>query len=272
VEVVAGDVTDPYNVSRAVAGCEVVFHLAALIAIPYSYVAPAQFVEVNCRGVVNLLEAARTQGVARFVHTSTSEAYGTAQYVPMDELHPLKGQSPYAASKIGADKLAESYHLAFGVPVVTVRPFNTYGPRQSARAIVPTIITQGLTGRVIRLGRLTPVRDLTFVTDTVTGFLKAAETPEAVGEVVNLGSGAGVAIGALADLAVSLLGGEVSLVTDEERFRPEASEVMQLLCDAGKARRLLGWAPRVSLEEGLTQTIASIREHLHLYKPHLYNV
>jgi len=272
LEVVAGDITDPFGVARALAGCEVVFHLAALIAIPYSYIAPSQFVAVNCGGTLNLLEAARQQGVGRFVHTSTSETYGTAQYTPIDEKHPLKGQSPYSASKIGADKLAESYYLSFGVPVATIRPFNTYGPRQSARAVIPTIISQALSGEVIRLGSLTPVRDLNYVSDTVEGFIKVAESPRAIGEVINIGSGKSVSIGELAGKIVYLLGGNKRMVTEDERVRPEASEVMELLCDHRKAMELIGWEPRVSLEEGLARTIKFIQENLSRYKPDIYNV
>ncbi len=272
LEVAAGDITDPFGVARALAGCEVVFHLAALIAIPYSYTAPAQFVAVNCGGTLNLLEAARQQGVERFVHSSSSETYGTAQYTPIDEKHPLKGQSPYAASKIGADKLAESYYLSFGVPVATIRPFNTYGPRQSARAVIPAIISQALSGEVIRLGNMSPVRDLNYVSDTVAGFIKVAESPGAVGEVINIGSGKSVSIGALAGKIVHLLGGQKRLVSEAERLRPEASEVMELLCDHRKAKELLGWEPAVSLEEGLTRTIEFIQEHLSRYKPDIYNV
>jgi len=272
IEVVLGDLTDPHSTNRMVQGCGIILHLAALIAIPYSYIAPAHYVATNCGGALNLLEAARQHGVERFVHTSTSEAYGTAQYIPIDETHPLRAQSPYAASKIGADKLAESYYLSFALPVVTLRPFNTYGPRQSARAIIPTIISQGLSGKVIRLGRLTPIRDLTFVSDTVAGFIKAAENPQAVGEVINLGSGRSITIGALARRIVSLLGEGHAITSEEERVRPDASEVMELICNYGKANRLLGWEPRVSLDEGLNLTIAYIRDHLHLYKPQLYNV
>lgn len=272
LEVVACDITDPFVVSRVVAGCEVVFHLAALIAIPYSYIAPSQFVAVNCSGTLNLLEAARSQGVAVFVHTSTSETYGTAQYTPIDEKHPLRGQSPYAASKIGADKLAESYYLSFGVPVATIRPFNTYGPRQSARAVIPTIISQALTGETIRLGSLTPVRDLNYVSDIVEGFIKVAESPRAVGEVINVGSGKSVSIGELAQKITAILGGQRRIVTEQERVRPEASEVMHLLCDNRKARELLGWEPKVSLEEGLAQTIRFLEKNLSRYKPEIYNV
>jgi NAD dependent epimerase/dehydratase len=264
IEVFLGDITDPHSTIRMVQGQEIIFHLAALIAIPYSYIAPAQYVATNCYGTLNLLEASRHHGVERFVHTSTSETYGTAQYTPIDEAHPLRGQSPYAASKIGADKLAESYYLSFTVPVVTLRPFNTFGPRQSARAIIPTIISQGLNGNVIRLGRLTPIRDLTFVSDTVEGFIRVAECPEAIGELFNLGSGRPIRIGALAQ--------QIIILSDGERVRPDASEVMELLCNSGKAQKMLGWEPRVSLEEGLSRTVAYIRDYLHLYKPQLYNV
>jgi NAD dependent epimerase/dehydratase len=272
LEVVAGDITDPFGVPRALVGCKVVFHLAALIAIPYSYIAPSQYVAVNCSGILNLLEAARQQGVERLVHTSTSETYGTAQYTPIDEKHPLKGQSPYAASKIGADKLAESYYLSFGVPVATIRPFNTYGPRQSARAIIPTIISQALTGEVIRLGSLTPVRDLNYVSDIVEGFIKVAESPRAIGEVINVGSGKSVSIGELAERIVGMVGGDKRIVTEDERVRPEASEVMELFCDNRKARELVGWEPRVNLEKGLSRTLGFIQDNLSRYKPEIYNV
>jgi NAD dependent epimerase/dehydratase len=272
IEVVLGDLTDPFSTTRLVEGCSIIFHLAALIAIPYSYIAPAQYVAVNCGGTLNLLEAARHRGVSRFIHTSTSETYGTAQYTPMDENHPLKGQSPYAASKIGADKLAESYHLSFGVPVAIIRPFNTYGPRQSARAIIPTIISQGLTGDAIRLGLLTPVRDLNFITDTVAGFIKVAENSQAIGQVINIGSGKAVTIGDLARQVVNLLGSDQQIISEPERLRPSESEVMELICDAGKARSLLGWAPQVGLKEGLGRTIDFIRGHLSLYKPQIYHV
>lgn len=272
IEVVLGDLTDPHSTAKMIQGCGIIFHLAALIAIPYSYIAPAYYVASNCGGTVNLLEAARNHGVERFVHTSTSETYGTAQYTPIDEAHPLRGQSPYAASKIGADKLAESYHLSFALPVVTLRPFNTFGPRQSARAIIPTIISQGLSGQVIRLGSLTPIRDLTFVSDTVEGFIQAAVCPQAIGEVINLGSGKSITIGELAWKIVSLLGGDKEIISEQERIRPDASEVMKLICNYGKAQKLLGWEPRMSLKEGLNRTIAYIRGHLNLYKPQLYNI
>jgi dTDP-glucose 4,6-dehydratase len=272
IEVVLGDLTDPHSTTRMVQGQEVIFHLAALIAIPYSYRAPAHYVATNCGGTVNLLEAARQHGVEHFVHTSTSETYGTAQYTPIDEAHPLRGQSPYAASKIGADKLAESYCLSFGVPVATIRPFNTYGPRQSARAVIPTIISQALTGEVIRLGSLSPVRDLNFVSDTVAGFLKVAESPQAVGEVINVGYGKSVSIGELAKKIVAIVGGKKQIVTEAARVRPEASEVLELLCDHRKAKALLGWQPQVSLEEGLERTVRYIKDNLPYYKPEIYNV
>ncbi|AEB09006.1 GDP-mannose 4,6-dehydratase [Desulfobacca acetoxidans] len=272
LEVMAGDIIDPFCAFRAMADCEIVFHLAALIAIPYSYIAPANYVTVNCGGTLNLLEAARQHRVRRFVHTSTSETYGTARYTPIDEEHPLKGQSPYSASKIGADKLAESYFLSFGTPVSTIRPFNTYGPRQSARAVIPTIISQGLSGNIIRLGSLTPLRDLNFVSDTVAGFLKVAESDAAVGQVINVGSGKSVSIGQLAYMIITLLGGNKEIICEDQRVRPEASEVMELLCDYSKAKALLDWEPMISLEEGLSHTIAFIRENLGQYKPYLYNV
>jgi NAD dependent epimerase/dehydratase len=272
LDVRAGDLVDPFWTLHVVAGCDVIFHLAALIAIPYSYIAPQQFVAVNCTGTLNLLEAARRAGVERFVHTSTSETYGTAQYSPIDEKHPLKGQSPYAASKIAADKLVESYHLSFGIPAAIIRPFNTYGPRQSARAVIPTIISQGLDGEVIRLGLLTPRRDLSFVRDTVTAFIKIAEQPAAVGEVINVGAGIAVSIGEVAEQVIELLGGNKRMVHDEARVRPPASEVMELLCDNRKAREVLGWQPQVSLEEGLRATIRFIRDHRERYKTEAYNL
>jgi NAD dependent epimerase/dehydratase len=272
LDVRAGDLVDPFWTMHVAEGCDVIFHLAALIAIPYSYTAPQQFVAVNCTGTLNLLEAARRARVERFVHTSTSETYGTAQYTPIDEKHPLRGQSPYAASKIGADKLVESYHLSFNVPAATIRPFNTYGPRQSARAVIPTIICQGLDGDVIRLGLLTPRRDLNFVQDTVAGFIKVAEHPAAVGEVINVGSGAAVSIGEVVERIIDLLGGNKRVIEDEARIRPAASEVMELLCDNRKARELVGWQPQVSLEQGLTETVKFIRDHRERYKPGVYNL
>ena len=273
VEVLAGDIADRDSVRQAMTGVEVVFHLAALIAIPYSYHAPASYVRTNIEGTLNVLQAARELEIERVVHTSTSEVYGTARYVPIDEAHPLQGQSPYSASKIGADKLAEAFHLSFGVPVVTVRPFNTFGPRQSARAVIPTIITQCLAGvSAIRLGSLRPTRDLNYVSNTVEGFLQAASVSEAVGKTINLGSGREISIGELAETIARLVEVDVRIEQDEQRLRPEGSEVERLLADNSLAQALLGWKPAVSLEEGLTLTIEWMREHLDMYRPHDYVV
>lgn len=271
VEVVAGDLKDPDAVRAAVAGCACLFHLGALIAIPYSYQHPTDVVQANVLGTLHVLNAARAAGVARVVHTSTSEVYGTARYAPIDEGHPLQAQSPYAAAKIGADKLAESYYLSFGLPVVTLRPFNTYGPRQSARAVIPTIISQALTGPVVRLGATTPTRDLTYVSDTVAGFLAAGQTAGIEGETLNLGTGAEISIGALAARILALIDRPVTLETDPARLRPAASEVLRLISDNRKAAALLGWQPLVSLDDGLVRTITWMREELHRYKPALYN-
>ncbi len=268
IEVIPGDITDPYAMREVIRGQELVFHLAALIAIPYSYIAPSSFVATNTLGTLHMLDAARHAGVTRFVHTSTSECYGTAQTVPIPETHPLVGQSPYSASKIGADQIAESYRRTFDVPVVTVRPFNTFGPRQSARAIVPTIVTQALTGSSVRLGALAPTRDLTFVTDTVAGLIAASSAPEAIGETINLGSGQEITIGELANRIFALLAEEgvtAQIEPDADRLRPPQSEVERLCADTRKAQRLLGWKPVVTLDEGLTATIAAIRADLGSY-------
>jgi NAD dependent epimerase/dehydratase len=271
IEVVSGDIQDPYFVASAVRGQEIVFHLAALIAIPFSYVAPASFVATNVNGTLGVLEACRRHGTARLVHTSTSETYGTAQYTPIDEKHPLQGQSPYSASKIAADKLAESYHLSFDLPVATIRPFNTYGPRQSARAVIPTIISQALSSPTIRLGSLSPTRDLNFVLDTVEGFIAVAESEAAVGQVVNVGSGSAISIGELANVILRLMGVEREIVTDEQRIRPEKSEVLTLLCDPRKAAAVAGWRPRHTLEQGLAATIEFVRQHATRFRPDVYN-
>ena len=272
IEVVAGDIADRDSTMLAAEGTEVIFHLASLIAIPYSYRAPASYIRTNVEGTLNVLQAARDAGVERVVHTSTSEVYGTAQYVPIDERHPLRGQSPYSASKIGADKIAESFHLSFGVPLVTIRPFNTFGPRQSARAVIPTIITQCLTGSVVRLGNLRPTRDLNYVTDTADGFVKAAETPEAIGLTINLGSSKEINIGDLARLIARLCDREVAIESEEQRARPDNSEVERLLADNTLARTILGWEPGTTLEEGLKQTIAWLRLHLNRYQPDVYTI
>lgn len=262
LQVELGDITDAPHVDRLVQGKDCVFHLAALIGIPYSYVAPAAYVATNIQGTLAVLQAAQRHQLPRLIHTSTSEVYGTARYVPIDEQHPLQGQSPYSASKIAADKLVESFHLSFGLPTVTVRPFNTYGPRQSARAVIPTIITQALHGPTIKLGSLSPIRDLTFAADTAAGFLAAAAAPTtALGQEINLGTGAAVSIGELVALICGLLGGEYQVVTDEQRLRPAGSEVLRLLSNNARAAALLNWRPRTELRDGLAQTIAWFRAH-----------
>ena len=272
LDVVAGDLRDPAAVAGAVAGTEIAFHLGAIISIPYSYKHPYETAETNFMGTLNVLEACRAHGVARLVHTSTSEVYGTAQFTPMDESHPLQGQSPYSASKIGADKLVESYYRSFNLPAVTVRPFNTYGPRQSARAVIPTIITQALTGDCIRLGNLAARRDFTYVRDTVSGFLRAADAPDVVGQEVNLGTGQDIAIGELAERIIARVGRPVTVAAESERLRPEKSEVMRLLSDNGLARRALGWEPVYSLDEGLGETIEWIAGHLDFYRVGRYEI
>jgi dTDP-glucose 4,6-dehydratase len=272
LQVVPGDVADPFLIGEALAGCEVVFHLAALVAIPYSYQAPASYVQTNITGTLNVAEAARKAGVKRFVHTSTSEVYGSARYTPVDENHPLQGQSPYSASKIAADKLIESFVCAYGLPAVTVRPFNTYGPRQSARAVIPNIIAQALHGNSARLGATDTVRDFTFVSDTVEGFIRAAEADDVTGQVLNLGTGEAISIQELAQTIFNLLEVSPAIVTDEKRLRPAASEVQQLISDNRKAAKLLGWRPAVSLKDGLGRTIEWMREHPELYRPEEYAV
>ena len=272
IEIVAGDVTDPFSVDRAVAGCKYVFHLAALIGIPYSYIAPATYVATNVVGTVNVLEACRKHDVERMVHTSTSETYGTAQYTPIDEKHPLVGQSPYSATKIGADKLAESYWLSFKTPVTILRPFNTFGPRQSMRAVIPTIIVQALTKGELTLGNLSPIRDFTYVTDTARGFLAAARSDKVLGQTVNLGTGKGISIGGLVEKIGKLLDMELPVKTEDKRVRPEDSEVMALISDNSKALNEMGWKPLVSLDEGLEKTIHYIKESLDEYKADLYAV
>jgi NAD dependent epimerase/dehydratase len=260
LDLFAGDVRDPHGVATAMKGCDVVLHLAALIAIPYSYHSPDTYLETNIRGTLNVLQAARALGLSRVVHTSTSEVYGTARFVPITEEHPLQGQSPYAATKIGADQLALSFHRSFATPVTVVRPFNTYGPRQSARAVIPTIITQLASGRrTIRLGALAPTRDFNFVTDIVAGFIKAAEADESVGEVTNFGSGFEISVGDTARLIMEVMGVEATIEEEPQRLRPQGSEVERLLADNSKARAL-GWAPRyfgeAGLRRGLAETVA----------------
>jgi NAD dependent epimerase/dehydratase len=255
VEVVFGDVTDGEFCRELVAGNDYVFHLAALIAIPYSYSAPRSYVRTNVEGTLNMLEACRKTGVERMLHTSTSEVYGSALYVPIDEQHPLQGQSPYSASKIGADMMAQSYFRSFDTPVVTVRPFNTYGPRQSARAFIPTVIGQARLGPTIMLGATTPIRDLTFATDTAQGFLAAAKTPGIEGETVNLGVGHGFTVAHVAETILELMGVDGEIVLDPKRIRPEKSEVDRLVSANAKFQALSGWTPKVELREGLQKTI-----------------
>lgn len=261
MEIVAGDITDRDSVAGALRDVDTVFHLAALIGIPYSYHAPASYVRTNIEGTLNVLQAARERGVRRVVHTSTSEVYGTAQYVPIDEKHPLQGQSPYSATKIGADKLAEAYHRSFEVPVVTVRPFNTYGPRQSLRAVIPTIISQCLARKAVVLGNTRPTRDLTYADDTVNAFVLASEAEGVCGQVFNLGTGKEISIGDLAELIGRLAECPVRIERDAERIRPEASEVERLLSNNTRARQQLGWQPQVSLEAGLLRSIEWVRTH-----------
>jgi NAD dependent epimerase/dehydratase len=272
MQVFAGDIRDPETLASPMAGAEVVFHLAALIAIPYSYVTPLAYVRTNVEGTTNVLEAARAAGVARVVHTSTSEVYGSAQSVPIAESHPLVGQSPYSASKIGADKIAESFHAAFELPVVVLRPFNTFGPRQSARAVIPTIITQLLAGRSVKLGALSPTRDLTFAADTADGFVAAGEAPDAPGRTINLGVGQEISIGDLAERIHRLMGRAYEVTHDSQRDRPAASEVERLLSDNRLAREILGWEPRHTLDEGLEATIEWLSHHLDRYRPETYQV
>lgn len=275
VEIWTGDIRDPNGVRKAVQGTNTVYHLAALIGIPFSYHSPDLYVDTNIKGTLNILQACRDLGVNRVAVTSTSEVYGTAQYVPIDEKHPLQGQSPYSASKIGADKIAESFHLSFGLPVVTVRPFNTYGPRQSARAVIPTIITQLLRGGGrVKLGSLHTTRDLNYVEDICRGFLALAQCDAAVGKVVNVGSGREITIGDLAAAIAKLMDRDMEITTDDERIRPADSEVERLLCDNRLMQSLTGWAPVVSLEEGLRRTIDWFRDDadMSMYKPEIYNV
>lgn len=268
LEIVAGDLRDSEAVRGAMKGVDAVFHLGALIAIPYSYKHPREVVDTNVMGTLNVLMAAKDLGTARVIHTSTSETYGTARYVPIDEKHPLQGQSPYSASKIGADKIAESFYTSFSLPVVTIRPFNIYGPRQSARAVIPTIIKQALTSDVVRLGATSPTRDFTFVKNTVAAFARAAENDNAIGGLFNVGTNFEISIGDLARKIIELTGRDVTLISDEEeRMRPGKSEVHRLWADNTLAREVLGWEPHISFEDGLQQTIDWVAAHLDHYKP-----
>lgn len=279
LDVFAGDIRDPHGVREAMKGCDAVLHLAALIAIPYSYHSPDTYLDTNIKGTLNVLQAARELGVRRVIHTSTSEVYGTARFVPITEDHPLQGQSPYSASKIGADQLAYSFYASFGLPVVIARPFNTYGPRQSARAVIPTIITQIANGqRSIKLGAVSPTRDFNYVKDTVGGFVAALQSDAGVGEVVNFGSNYEISIGDTARLIAEVMGAEIEILADEARLRPANSEVERLWADNAKARQLLGWQPeyfgRDGFKRGLAETVAWFAEPYNLanYKADRYNI
>lgn len=284
IEVIAGDIRDAHAVRQAMGGCDTVLHLAALIGIPYSYLAPESYVQTNVTGTLNVVQAATDLGVGRVVHTSTSEVYGTAQYVPIDEAHPLNPQSPYAATKVGADQIALSYWRSFGTPVTVLRPFNTYGPRQSARAVIPTIITQIAADRdhgkaaTVRLGATAPTRDFTFVADTVAGFIAAAAADDAIGEVVNIGSNFEIPVGETAALIAEIMETAITIETADERLRPDASEVERLWCDNSRAATKIGWSPayagREGFRRGLAETVAWFAPAGNRagYKPHLYNV
>jgi NAD dependent epimerase/dehydratase len=275
IDIFAGDIRDPNGVSQAMQDCEVVFHLAALIAIPFSYHSPDSYVDTNIKGTLNVLQAARNQNVARVLVTSTSEVYGTAQYSPIDEKHPFQGQSPYSATKIGADRLAESFYRSFDLPVVIVRPFNTYGPRQSARAVIPTVITQLLSGDTeIKLGSLSPTRDFNYVTDTVQGFIALAEADKAVGQEINIASNEEISIGNIAEILISEINPQAKIISDEQRLRPEASEVFRLIGDNKLITSLTSWRPNYNLRSGLKDTISwfEMPENLSRYKSWLYNL
>ncbi len=273
VEVFTGDVRDPYGVRAAMKGCQVVFHLAALIAIPFSYHSPDAYVDTNIKGTLNVLQAARDLGIERVLVTSTSEVYGTAQYVPIDEKHPYQGQSPYSATKIGADRLAESFYRSFGLPATIVRPFNTYGPRQSARAVIPTIITQLLSGRTeIKLGGLSPTRDFNYVKDTVNGFIEIYESDKTIGEEINIATQKEISIGDLAEKLIRQINPAAKIVCDEPRLRPQKSEVNRLLGSNEKIMRLTNWSPQYTLEQGLGETVAFLRQNIGKYKTNIYNI
>ncbi len=272
MEIIAGDICDRDCVMNVVKGHEVVFHLAALIAIPYSYRSPASYIRTNIEGTLNILQSVRMFDVQRVIQTSTSEVYGTARYVPIDEAHPLQGQSPYSASKIGADKIAESFYHSFETPVVTVRPFNTFGPRQSTRAVIPTIITQLLSDKVVHLGNLDATRDLNFVSNTVDGFIAAAESQKAIGQTINLGSNREISIQKLAELIAEISHKPLKIETDAARLRPAGSEVERLMAANKLALELLDWQPKVSLEQGLEKTIKWIGDHLDRFHPGVYTI
>ena len=272
LDVYQGDLRDSDAVRKAAEDRDVIFHLAALIAIPYSYKHPRETVETNIIGTLNVMTAARDSGLKKVVHTSTSEVFGTAQYVPIDEKHPLQGQSPYSASKIGADKIAEGFFRSYKLPVAILRPFNTFGPRQSTRAVIPTMITQALRGKNIRLGSLEPTRDFTFVTDTVDGFIKIAEANGAVGEEINIGTGREISIGDLAEKIIKKTDPNLKVVQEKKRKRPVGSEVLRLCVNNKKARKIMGWKPRYNLDKGLTETIAWFKSNMNLYEHEGYTL
>lgn len=273
IEIISGDVRDYDSVYSALKGCDAVFHLAALIGIPYSYVSPLAYIKTNIEGTYNVLEAARQLDVKNILITSTSETYGTAQYVPINEQHPVVGQSPYSAAKIGADQIGVSYFRTFETPVKIVRPFNTYGPRQSARAIIPSIIIQILAGKKeIKLGNLTPTRDLTYVKDTVWGFLEIFKSDACIGKTINIGMNKEISIGGLVNLISEIMGAEIEVHEEIQRVRPDNSEVQRLVCDNTLIKKLTKWSPKYSLKEGLIETIEFIKNNLHLYKSDIYNI
>src|SRR3989338_190460 len=272
IQVFVGDIRDPDSLRRAFQGVDIVFHLAALIGIPYSYYAPLSYMRVNAEGTLHVLQSALDAGAKLIVHTSTSEVYGTARYVPMDENHVLKGQSPYSASKIAADKMAEAFHLSFGLPVAVIRPFNTYGPRQSSRAVIPTIITQALTGAEVRLGNVNAIRDFNYVADVIDGFIRMAECGEAIGQVINIGTGKEVSISQLVTVIAGLVGKNIRVVSEDERVRPGNSEVERLCAQNAKAREILQWSPQYTLDKGLAQMVEWVRGNVEQYRLGTYAI
>lgn len=272
IDFMRGDIKDIDSVESAISDIDIVFHLAALIAIPYSLQSPRSYLDTNVNGTLNILQSARRSGVELLVHTSTSEVYGSALYTPIDESHPLQGQSPYSASKIAADKMVEAFHLSYGLPVTTIRPFNTFGPRQLSRAVIPTIISQALTQKEIRLGNINPTRDFNYVSDTVQGFINISESDSSLGKVFNIGSGTDISIGSIAQLICKLTGENAEIISEEVRIRPDGGEVEKLCADSSNAQAILGWKQAYSLEEGLTATIDWIRDNLDWYRPDTYEI
>ncbi|HEY0089150.1 MAG TPA: GDP-mannose 4,6-dehydratase [Candidatus Lokiarchaeia archaeon] len=272
MEQILGDIRDPELIKKIVKGKDTIFHLGALVSIPYSFINPREVFEVNAEGTLNILLAARDQEVNKIVTTSTSEVYGTALYTPIDENHPLQAQSPYAASKIAADKIAESFYKTYNLPVAIIRPFNTYGPRQSDRAIIPTIIIQALKKSTINIGSTTPRRDLSYISDTVDGFIKIAESKKSIGQVINIGLGKDISIGELIKMIILIMDKEIKIISTEKRKRPKKSEVMRLLCDNRKAKKIVNWMPRVSLKEGLNMTIEWMKNNTDYYNPDKYQI